>query len=77
MNDANMICQKANVDLYKQTEDLERTNQNVKKIGGKLGKSSGLLYLIKKNKNRQKLIYCIAICFGIFLVILVLVLKFR
>ena len=77
LNDCQDISNKVRSDLNDQTEQLQRANGNVTKISDKLSKSSGLLYMIKKNKNRQKLIYYIAICAAVLIVILILYLKFK
>ena len=77
LNDCQEISNKVRSDLNDQSEKLKRANGNVTKISDKLSKSSGLLYMIKKNKNRQKLIYKIAICAAILIIILILYLKFK
>ena len=77
LNDCQVISDKVRGDLNEHNEKLKRANDNVSKINTKLSKSSGLLYMIKKNKNKQKLIYKVAICIAILIVILVLYLKFK
>ena len=77
LNDCQDISNKVRSDLNDQTESLKRANGNVITVSDGLSKSSGLLYMIKKNKNRQKLIYKIAICAAILIVILILYLKFK
>ena len=71
LNDCQDISNKVRSDLNDQTESLKRANGNVITVSDGLSKSSGLLYMIKKNKNRQKLIYKIAICAAILIVILI------